>query len=333
MAMMWREGTHFRRWLPIAAALLLACSANAEEALPVESGGTITATERWELRGFAVGQAAGNHTRAEGQMMMPDVLTLSDGSMRMYYGQRSPLPTGENILVAASTDGGQTWAPRGVALAGASTDNERTRIIGGPSVIVLPDGRYRMFSRCSVWVGNGRPDYHIRSAISDDGWTFTDEGIRIDNKTWDPASPWLTVGHGRFYALADGSWAAILSVESVKAQPSDLALFTSLDSLHWTYVRTLYKGFHDPVVVHTDDGYLMVASYLTERAARMHSADGLSWPAEITALELFEMGSSTPLANERETGDFGVMRGADGELRILSNFPHNRSIAVFERAP
>jgi hypothetical protein len=297
----------------------------------VENGGTITATESWELRGFAVGVAANNHEAEDGGFIMPDVLKLKDGTYRMYYTQRAPLPTGENIHVAESTDG-KNWTPKGIALAGGKEDSDRTRIIGGASVIVLPDGRYRMFTRCSVKTPeHTRPDYHMRSAISSDGLTFTDEGVAIENSTWDASSQWLTVGHGRFYPLDDGRWAAIISVQSGGEGPADLALFLSTDAKTWTYERTLYRGFHDPTVIRQDGAFLMVASYLTEYGAMMSSADGLTWPEELTKLEFFEQGKDTALGNETESGDFGMMTLPDGELVILSNFPRNSSIAAFQK--
>ncbi len=302
-------------------------------AAPVENGGEVVAEKRYELRGFAAGVAAGNYEPEDGSMIMADVLQMDDGTYRMYYGQRAPLPIGENIRVATSPDG-ESWTPADddLALAGAKDDADVTRIMGGPSVVRLPDGGYRMFVRCSPKPGSSGPDYHIRSAISKNGLKFDDESPRIKNQTMDPTSPWLTVGHGRFYALDDGTWAAIVTVEPNKGSPADLALFTSTDTTNWTYQRILYEDYHDPVVIRSGSDFLMIASYKTEYAAMMTSTDGVTWPAQVTKLEFFEMGATEPLANEDEVADFGAMFRPDGQFVILANFPSRSSIAVFMEA-
>ena len=64
------------------------------------------------------------------------------------------------------------------------------------------------------------------------------------------------------------------------------------------------------------------------------SSDGLDWPDEITKLEFYEMGRTSPLVNETETetGNSGAMLQAKDSLTIFSNFPRNYSIAVLKSA-
>lgn len=304
-------------------------------ATPIENGGIVASTENWELKGFALGNLAGNHHSTEGAMIMPDVHQLADGSFRMYYNQAAPLPLGNNILVASSPDG-FSWTPLGIALRGATDDQDRMRIVGGASVLQLPDGRHRMFTRCSVWVNGGHPDYHIRSAISTDGLAFVDEGVVIDNNNWDPQSPWLTVGHGRFYQLDDGSYGAMVSVEATPNNPSDLALFLSADTENWIYSRTVYKGCHDPVVLHHNGQFEMVAMYLRDRVIRVASADGLQWPEEVTELTFEDaLGLNGPAGatidlDYKNIGDFGAA-SISGALILYSNFNQPSSIAYYSK--
>jgi hypothetical protein len=310
-----------------ALALAAACSMTpAPIDAPVENGGIVVTSDTWRLTGFAIDSAE------SGPFGMPDVVRLDDGSLRLYYFQSSAA-SASSIMIADSPDGA-TWTPRAQPALAAATADTRSRpyVVSGPSVVKLPDGRYRMFTHASKVAGDGvMGDDHIRSAISSDGGlTFTDEGVVIDNQSGDPSSPWVGVGHGRVYALEDGSWAGIFSVVRTAGAAPDLALFTSPDALHFTYARTLYVGWHDPVVVKRNGQYLMVAQYLTDHFTAVVSPDGVTWYPEVAQVDLTDPSGLAGSAGASGASDFGAVVDARGQVLLFCNL--RGTIAMFESA-
>ena len=132
--------------------------------------GGVNATELWVKDPGVRIDRGGDYDNT--YAITPEVIELSDGSYRMYYGGGNPA----RILSAVSTDG-ITWTKEGIRLSpGGNLDDT----MGSPVVVKLEDGTYRMY-----YVGASRKigGYHQRtlSAISGDGLTWTKEpGIRID---------------------------------------------------------------------------------------------------------------------------------------------------------
>ncbi len=92
-----------------------------------------------------------------------DIIALDDGRYRMYYSAEPEVPGFKGQVYSAVSSDGKNWVPEtGIRMEWAIF----------PSVIKLPDGKYRMyFQNQGV----------IKSAISTDGLTWKDEpGTRID---------------------------------------------------------------------------------------------------------------------------------------------------------
>ncbi len=283
--------------------------------------------EIWEFKGYCVGEKAGNETPPS-TVLMPNILKMDDGSYRMYYNNSQYAKN--QIKYAESTDG-LNWTVKGVAIQGSSNPEDRTFILGGPSIVKVDDG-YRMYYRCSPQTPkNTPPKHHIRSAFSTDGINFKEEGIRIEIKSVDPNSPLELAGHGTFYRIKDGTFAAIISANADITKPSDLYLTTSKDGMVWGNFTKLYTGFHDPTLVIKDGKYYLYGMYLHFYHARAISEDGLNWPAQMEKILLTDSTGVDLTTARAGVGDLGAGLSPSGEIRLYSNHGNPSSnIVVFE---
>ena len=107
----------------------------------------------WKLGGLAI---AGKYADA-------DVVDLGNGMFRMYYSLEPEVAGFRGQVYSALSSDGVNWN---------NEDGERIDGATFPSVIKLPDGRYRMYFQ-----NNGV----IKSAVSNDGLSWKEEsGTRID---------------------------------------------------------------------------------------------------------------------------------------------------------
>lgn len=286
--------------------------------------------ETWKFQGFALGPSVGNET-PDGSLLMANVMTLGGGGYRMFYNKST---LGSDKIKYAESSDGVTWSSKGIVLQGSSNATDRTFILGGPSVVKLPDSRYRMYYRCSEQPQpNTPPKLHIRSAISTDGIHFTEEpGIRIDIVPYDSNSPFQLAGHGSFFMTPNGTYAGIFSGNPKNTNtPSDLILTTSTDGLTWGNFKTLYVGFHDPTVVKKDGKYYLYGMYLHYYHARAISTDGVTWPTQMDKIVLTDATGTDLTESRAGVGDLGAAIGPSGQIRLYTNHGNPSSnIAYFE---
>jgi hypothetical protein len=99
---------------------------------------------------------------------VPAAIVTPEGKIRLYYVDASKIP--ENVNCAESSDGGVTFIVLNCVIANRSGDKAVD-----PSIVRLPDGRYRLY----YYAVTGRIDamsaHAIYSAISSDGVRFTQE--------------------------------------------------------------------------------------------------------------------------------------------------------------
>lgn len=288
--------------------------------------------ETFVMKGICIGSMAGNEAPKSGSYLMPNIQRLDNGSYRMYYNRST---FGDDQIKYAESPDGITWTVKGIVLKGSSNPTDLTFAFGGPSVVRLADGRYRMYIRCSPkQEPNMPPKHHIISAISNDGVTFTQEpGVRIEIASNDPASQFQLAGHGAFYRLKDGTFAAIFSANLVSTsnQPSDLYLGTSPDGLTWGNFKMLYKGFHDPTVVEKDGKFYLYTMYLHFFHARGISEDGITWPETLDEILLADDTGTDLTVARAGVGDLGAAIAPDGNIRIYSNYGNpSEQIAYFD---
>jgi len=106
----------------------------------------------------------------------PDVISLSDGSYRMYFQTRQT--GGRDVILSAQSSDGLRWQrEKGVRIANPQYD------FGSPRCLSLPDGKFRLFFH-QYHLPDSSHGAFILSAISENGLDFTQEpGYRIAQET------------------------------------------------------------------------------------------------------------------------------------------------------
>lgn len=286
--------------------------------------------ETWVLKGYAVGKKASNDT---GNPMMAEVVRLTDNTYRMYYGWAGPNQT--TAIKSATSKDGKTWTVEsGYRLQGASDNSDREHVVSGPSLVHLADGRWRMYYQSSPQIQQGKaPSFHVRSAISTDGLTFTREGVRIEISPYSTTTGLSLAGHGTYFMAGDGTYVGIFSGNlASNQQPSDLVMATSKDGLTWGTFKKLYTQWHDPVVLKTKNGYIIYATYLTEKQGMAVSTDGLTWPNQMTDITMQDQSGKTLTEGNSGVGDIGGVVNADGTIRLYVNYGNpSDSIGYLEK--
>ncbi|MDQ7826127.1 MAG: hypothetical protein RDV48_25215 [Candidatus Eremiobacteraeota bacterium] len=273
-------------------------------------------SETWLMKGYAIGRTNGTES---GNVLMPEVIKLDNGTYRMFYGHASQAQT--DIKYAESPDG-SAWTVKSVVLQGTTDVNDREHLISGPSIVKLPDGRYRMYYQASNQPSDNK-DYkhHVRSAISTDGINFTKEGIRIEIYPYDQNAYFQLAGHGSYYIASNGTYVGVLSAnQKGDNNPSSLYMGTSSDGLTFSNFQKLYTSYHDPIIVKDGSSYVMYATYLLEKQGKAVSTDGITWPAQMTDITMVNS-SGTKLTEETYgVGDIGGVLMSAGTIRLYTNY-------------
>lgn len=281
--------------------------------------GALAQTETYEFQGYSIGQSLmppANYDRA----MMPEIIYTGTEYI-MYFGYESP--PAFNIMYATSPDM-NTWSIGDTILVGPGDPQNREYIMGGARVIKLPSGQYRMFYRASKEYTAPNPDYHIRSAISNDGKNFTKEGIVIENQANDPNSYFKHIGHSEFYFDAGGNLRALLTAKDTTMGngPDNIYTATSADGgLTWSNFNMKYAECHDPVVIRdSSNQFHAYFTYLNTGFRTVKSPDGIGWPITPDTLVMIQAGniiteSSSPI----KIADLGAGVDANGNIIIFSN--------------
>ncbi len=282
-------------------------------------------TEIWKMEEYSLGQTISSFPPGftNSSPTMSEVMILPDSSYRMYVNVQ--LFGGQKHCIAyASSNDAIDWTYEDTCFCGPTDSTARNFIVGGPSIVQLPSGDYRMYYRTTQKF-TITPSYHIRSAISTDGGiTFTQEGIRIDIKTYDSTSPFWIVGHGTVWKYADNTFGAIFAVNpdsTVITGPSSLMHFTSADGLTWGGYNYLYYGHHDPIVFKHNGSYKMYAMRLAEHMVTAESADGLTWPALTDSASFVDTVDAPMLiGGTKRIGDVGGLVMPNNDVYLYTNF-------------
>lgn len=275
--------------------------------------------ESFEYQGFSIGQsmpAGANFPRA----MMADVIYTGTEYI-MYFGFESPT---EHFVMYATSPDMNNWTVGDTCLIGSSDPLDREYVLGGARVIKLPSGQYRMFYRASKDYTPGAPDYHIRSAISNDGKVFTREGVVIENSSYAAGSFFKHVGHSEFYYDAGNNLRALLTARdtTMGQEPDNIYTAQSSDGgLSWSNFVMLYEDSHDPVVI--EDSSSVFHTYFTYLNTEFHTAkspDGVGWPATANMLYMIQAGDTiTESSSPIYIADLGAGVHADGTIILFSN--------------
>jgi len=271
------------------------------------------------FQGFTIGSSLSGQSYYP-RAMMPEIVKIGSEYL-MYFGYESP--TKSYILYATSIDM-ISWAIGDTILISSSDTTNREFIMGGPRVIKLPSGQYRLFYRATQKY-TSTPFYHTRSAISNDGKNFTKEGICIEINNYDSNSQFTTVGHSEFYYDSGNNLRALLSAKDTtmtSIQPGNIFMAESSDGgLTWTNFVSLFNSSHDPVVIKDSLlNYHAYFSYLDTQFKTVTSSNGANWPSMTDELVMIQAGdtiieSSSPI----KIADLGAAVDSTGHIVLFSN--------------
>lgn len=206
------------------------------------SSNTTIAPTTWQEVGSAI----------EGGYADAEVVTLADGTLRMYY-TTNPESGRSDIYSSTSTDG-VTWTQESGIRKPSSNFTD---------IVKLADGTYRMYFQSGMV---------IKSATSTDGLTWTDElGTRIDkietgfNLDGVAAPTTQILDDGTYIMVYRGTELKPYGTQKLPNQNTQVLFYaTSTDGLTWTKKglsvdtrNETFKGLADgPEFVKWDDGTL-----------------------------------------------------------------------------
>jgi hypothetical protein len=211
----------------------------------------------------------GNLLLPEGQTFNTAAVRLADGTVMLIYefGQSMQSPKGARFYRATSASGLVFTKTPGAGANGAVMVPESgdSDFINVPDMIVLPDGRVRMY-----FVAYGD---HMESAISsDDGMSWTREGrlevtgLPTDRLAVDPDIIRLDDGRYRLYFTAPAKGTTLDNKRVLSATSSDGLRFL-LDEGERLGVANNMEDIVDPDVVRLPDGrYRMYYGYRASSA-------------------------------------------------------------------
>ncbi|MBI5714901.1 MAG: hypothetical protein HZC38_15995 [Chloroflexi bacterium] len=112
------------------------------------------------------------------QADVPDIITMPDGEVRVYYIIMCPDDVRNKIVVAASRDNGTTWVYKKIALNGIQNLQPLSQV--DPAVEFTTDNKIRLYFTSVPNNTGGKSTPRTYSAISSDGYNFTvEDGVRF----------------------------------------------------------------------------------------------------------------------------------------------------------
>ena len=128
-------------------------------------------------------------------------------------------------------------------------------IICDPTLVELPDGRFRLYYK-GANTGGGPPAIHkIFSAISSDGLNFEREGLVIDSEKTDDRG-WASVPEA--IKLSDGR----IRLYYVSGSSRGIVSAISSDGLNFSKEETHLFDYVDPSIIELQDGSFLFAAPL-----------------------------------------------------------------------
>jgi len=163
----------------------------------------------------------------------PAVVRLADGRWRIYFQQNDPISQTSGVASAVSEDGVTFLVEDGLRL--TSAPDLEAADIRHPCVVALPQGGFRMYYDTAL----DNSFIRIWSARSDDGLTFTREGLNVDItplRDW-PQGFYAHASKPEVLLTPDGVWRMYFNCSPLTGsvfRGIGINLATSLDGLTWT---------------------------------------------------------------------------------------------------
>lgn len=278
--------------------------------------------EQWTLQGYSIGtNQTGGAYCAMGAM--PDIANI-DGTYFMYYVAKYGT---QNAIWYATSPDMINWTVEDTIMTASTDPANRIYDLGGPGLLKLNDGTYRLYYRTSQAVTfPDQPLFHIRSMTSSDGINFVHEGIRVECQPYQPDSYFLSASHPAIYRDDAGDIRAFITGRDSTmslSDPARLYIASSPDEgLTFENFVPVHNGCHDPVVIMDSLGtYHMYVSYFGSGYREMTSPDGITWPAQLDTMYIYESGSLiTEDSSPNSIADLGSGVLPNGAIMLFSNY-------------
>lgn len=187
----------------------------------------LSSTDGFSWTYIGIAMAAASH---------PGIIKLSDDSWRLYY------QCGESICSATSNDGLTFEKEEGTRL--DSDINLEGANVRHPCVVEASEGGYRMYYDTDAEDG---AFIRIWSAYSEDGLSFTREGLSIDlaacRNDW-PTGFYAHSSKPEVMQTSDGKWRMFFASSTLIGsvyKPAVIRMATSDDGINWDIKTTNYE--------------------------------------------------------------------------------------------
>lgn len=274
-------------------------------------------------QGISIGEDASTGTAVCDEAYMSEIIKIGS-TYYMYYTTKFAATNEDAIAYATSTDL-ETWVIQDTIMTGSSITTDPEYVFGGARVIKLTSGQYRMFYRCAPqYIPPAEPQYHIRSAISNDGINFTKEGIRISNEYLSPGSYFTHVGHSEFYFDQGGNVSALLTGKDTTMSSGPDQIYTAVsfdEGLTFSNFTPLFENSHDPVVIEDSSGiWHAYFTYLDEGFRTSTSTNGVVWTSPADTIYFMQDETTLTESSYPKIADLGSAVADDGTIYIYSNY-------------
>ena len=223
------------------------------------------------------------------QASVPDVIVDNQGFVRVYYVDFYNL----GITVAISKDL-KEWTYIKVKGLGPEWVD--------PSVVILPDGRFRLYASYMPLKGKQNK---IVSAISDDGISFKKEGTvyQSENMLTDPE-----------VIYANGKWVMLVDEHDEKRGITKTVMLVSKSGTEFKKVREFRFPGSVPCLIKYKNGYMLyIHKFDFSSIIGYYSEDMKKWVNETIALE----GGGKGSLDEHGVADPAVARLKDGRYIMV----------------